>query len=473
MSWKNNRVLIILILITLLGGFLRFYKITSNPPSLTGDEISFGYSAYSVLKTGHDEYGKFLPLTFQSVGDYKNPVPAYLMVPSIAIFGLSEFAVRFPNAFISTLTIPLFYLFLWKLFKDQKIALVGASFLAISAWHISYSRYAYEPLMASTFVMLGIWFFMKMLSGKVIWALPAAFFLILTMYTAFAPRLFVPLFVLTALVFNFKQLFKEKQKASIFIACCGLLAIPLLYVSVFQGAGTRLTMVLISNDIEFNRYILLDHHYQLLDPFMLLFFWLKRFLNYLQPEFIFINGLNMTQPGTLGLGILYLFEIPFLIFGIADFIKRRIPFKSILVIWLLTGILPDSITNNQQHSGRLLHIFPVLLIFTSLGAISFYYFIKDLKNRYLKSLIALGFSLAAILIFVHAFLVFAVHFPKDKSESFDEGLKQVSLFIDAHKNEYDKIVVDPRHGIDGPYLISNPFLYVLFYTKYDPYPNQI
>jgi len=84
--------------------------------------VAFGYNAYSVLKTGRDEYGRFLPLTFESVGDFKNPFPIYSMIPSIAIFGLNEFSVRFPTALISTLSIPLFYFLFKKLTRKENVA---------------------------------------------------------------------------------------------------------------------------------------------------------------------------------------------------------------------------------------------------------------------------------------------------------------------------------------------------------------
>src|SRR5690349_16082688 len=100
---KKTTILILLLLITFLGGFLRLYKNTINPPGLNGDEISMAYDAYSILKTGKDQYGKFLPLTFRSVDDYKNPVPVYLMVLPIKIFGLNDFSVRLQNVFFGTI----------------------------------------------------------------------------------------------------------------------------------------------------------------------------------------------------------------------------------------------------------------------------------------------------------------------------------------------------------------------------------
>src|SRR3990170_1873311 len=95
--------------IVILAFILRFYKLSSNPPGLYWDETVFGYDAYSILKTAHDHHGRFLPLFFESFGDWKLPVYHYLLVPSIAVFGLNEFAVRFPSAFLGTLTVLMMY----------------------------------------------------------------------------------------------------------------------------------------------------------------------------------------------------------------------------------------------------------------------------------------------------------------------------------------------------------------------------
>ena len=69
-------------------------------------------------------------------------------------------------------------------------------------------------------------------------------------------------------------------------------------------------------------------------------------------------------------------------------------------------------------------------------------------------------------------MIFTVHFPRAKGESYDEGLREAALYIQKHQNNYQEIIFDPRRGIEGPYLVSNPYLYVLFYTKYDPHTYQ-
>ena len=54
----------ILISIIVLASILRLYKLDKVPVSLFGDELDVGYHAYSILKTGRDYSGNFLPLHF-------------------------------------------------------------------------------------------------------------------------------------------------------------------------------------------------------------------------------------------------------------------------------------------------------------------------------------------------------------------------------------------------------------------------
>src|SRR5258706_212435 len=129
--------------IIILAIVLRFFQLGTNPPSLDWDEASIGYNAYSILKTGADEYGNILPLSFRSFDDYKPPVYIYLAVPSVSLFGLNEFAVRLPAAVIGVIAVIAVYFFANELLKDngsaqnkssnyaETIALLSSFFLAI------------------------------------------------------------------------------------------------------------------------------------------------------------------------------------------------------------------------------------------------------------------------------------------------------------------------------------------------------
>src|SRR3990167_393103 len=155
----NKTVLLGFIIV--LASFLRFYNLGVNPPSLTWDEVAWGYNAYSLGIDGKDEHGRFLPLNYlESFGDFKPPLYAYLDVIPVKIFGLNEFAVRFPSAILGSLTVLLTYFLtkriFWQSERKNLYGLTSAFILAISPWHIMLSRAAFEANVATFFIVLGV-----------------------------------------------------------------------------------------------------------------------------------------------------------------------------------------------------------------------------------------------------------------------------------------------------------------------------
>ena len=65
-----KRLLLLLVIFT--SFFLRLVNLENIPNGFTPDEASFGYDAYSIIKTGRDQWGESFPLTLKSFGDYKN-----------------------------------------------------------------------------------------------------------------------------------------------------------------------------------------------------------------------------------------------------------------------------------------------------------------------------------------------------------------------------------------------------------------
>jgi len=176
MKINQRKINILLFIILILAAFLRIYKLSSIPPHLTSDEAALGYNAYSILKTAKDEYGNFLPIIFKSFGDYKPGLYVYLTVPTVVLFGLSEFSVRLPSALAGVLAVWLIYKLVNYLFPDKKYSFfsfrfslgdIAALMLAISPWHIHFSRGAWEINMSLTLTLLGIYFFLKALEKSI------------------------------------------------------------------------------------------------------------------------------------------------------------------------------------------------------------------------------------------------------------------------------------------------------------------
>ena len=145
-------------LVLLIAIVLRSWQLGSVPPSPDWDETALGYNAYSLIRTGMDEYGTRWPLVFRSFDDYKPPLYVYLTIPAVAAFGLETWVVRLPSVVMGVLAVMGTYMLVRELFYREKkrdlLALLSMGLLAISPWHIQFSRIAFE---ANTGVTLNIW----------------------------------------------------------------------------------------------------------------------------------------------------------------------------------------------------------------------------------------------------------------------------------------------------------------------------
>src|SRR5680860_712593 len=162
---KKKNILLILFGIIFLAVILRFWQLGKVPVSPDWDEVALGYNAYSVIQTGKDEYGKFLPVVLRSFDDYKPALYMYLTVPTIFLFDLNVFAVRFPSAFFGVIGVIAVFFLIRDLFKEYKykdqLALLTSASLSISPWDIQFSRVAFESHVGAVFNILTALFFIK------------------------------------------------------------------------------------------------------------------------------------------------------------------------------------------------------------------------------------------------------------------------------------------------------------------------
>ena len=218
MSWVNPNIdkmrkytkQLAILTIVILAFFLRINKITEVPPSLNWDEVSIGYNAYSILKTGKDEWGVNFPLFFKSYGEYKLPVQIYASIPAIAMFGLNDFGIRVTPVVYGTLTILLMFFLGKALFKNDFIAILAALLLAVSPWHLQLTRASFESSFALFWVVLGAWLLIKGFKNHKFWIWSMIPFAIST-FTYNTARIFTPLFIFLILVIYFRDFIKDKK----------------------------------------------------------------------------------------------------------------------------------------------------------------------------------------------------------------------------------------------------------------------
>ncbi len=160
---KQKWLIIGMVLVMLLASIMRLYHLESVPPGVNRDEASIGYTAYSLLKTGADEYGRHLPLSFESFGDWKLPLYIYTVVPFVSFLGVSDLAVRLPSALLGIGSVFLIFILVRLLFKNEKIAFLTALLAAIAPWSVHLSRVESESNTAVFLLLLATILFIKSL----------------------------------------------------------------------------------------------------------------------------------------------------------------------------------------------------------------------------------------------------------------------------------------------------------------------
>lgn len=197
--------------LSILGIFLvtlalRVYRFPSLPIGLNRDEMALGYNAFSLFKSGRDEWGKSWPIVFRSFGDYKLAGYIYAIIPFVAALGLNETAVRLPSL-LAGLALPFAVAFLvHTLTKNKTFSLLSALMIAFSPWAIFYSRVGFEANLALTLFVFGLTFMLKSFKSRKFLSISLGVFF-LSFLTYNSPLLLVPaLIMLIVLVYQKKAL---------------------------------------------------------------------------------------------------------------------------------------------------------------------------------------------------------------------------------------------------------------------------
>lgn len=456
-----------LVLIVILAAILRLPLLDKLPSGITVDEAGQGISAYSILKTGKDEWGDFLPLNPRAFGDYKPPVLMYLMVPSIAFFGLNEFAVRLPSAIAGILTVWVTYFLIKALFKNKNLGLLSAFLIAISPWHVYYSRLGWESNVGLLFFIAGIWLFIKGLEKQKFFTLSVVSFGLAGLsYHSF--KLLVPLMVLSLIIIFWSNLKKINIKSFIpALAVTLIFVIVLGYGFLFSGASRRASDQSLLKEENLGALRQLQVEDGLPQPFNRVvynryqFFVSKvtdNYLGYYSLSFLF--GPHRSDGSVLNfpsLGLLYIWQLPLILLGIWFLIKNRQKSSAVLFAWILLAPIPAALTQDYMHAGRAQPLFPALTIVTAIGIYYAFSFLKTKKTQKAFILISLIILIPSIFLRINNYLFHTFNY---QLGGLKQGYKEVVDFTEANKDKYDKIIFTKAH--------SEPHSFVAFYAKTDP-----
>jgi len=466
-------IYIILLFIVAFSFILRFYKVTKDPPSLNWDEASIAYNAYSILKTGKDEWNQPFPVHFKSYGEYKLPVQIYASIPGIYFLGLNELGVRITPVIYGTLTVLVIFFLGRILFESEIAGLASAFLLGISPWHIQLTRASFESSLATFWVSLGMWFLIKGFKNQrwfIISMIPFA----LSVFTYNSARIFTPLFLLTILFIYRKELLKFKKIIFLSMLVFTIFLIPLTPFLLSGERSSRYKLVSITDDpgliprINENR-----GDSKLPKPLPRLlhnkvtyisFYFARNYLAHFTPQFLFISGTPHKQHHVQNMGELYWFQVPFLLIGLIALFYLKHKFKGLLLAWLMLAFIPVAVTNDSiPHALRTLIAAPFHQIVTAFGFLLSIKWMRSFSKLIKVVFISLLFVSIAIS-FIYYLNQYINVYPKEYSKDWQFGYKQVVNYIDKHKDEYDEIVFTRHYG--------EPHMFTLFYLNYDPSKYQ-
>ncbi len=461
---KNIQWLIFGLVLTLTI-ILRLGSLNFAPPSLNWDEVSIGYNAYSILKTGHDEWGKSFPISFQAYGDFKLPGYVYLDTLFISVLGLNEWGVRLPSALAGIGTVLLLFFIVFRITKSKMTSLVIMFLSATTPWLLILSRIGLEANLALFFIVAA--FYLLLCSqNKPRLVILSALFYVLSLFTYNSSRVVVLPYILTA-VFLFRDVFRKNIKASLIaisIVVTGFLIITPSAILQDSSARFRWTTILDEGAInrinELRGSSAMDNHLSRIRYNKVTYILPEIFKNYIShfsPSFLYIVGGSNYQYSVPGQGLMLWVTLPLFLYGLYKTIKSQRPELFLMVGWLLISPLPAAITRDAPHSLRALFMIPPFLIISGYGLESL---VKIIKHRHLKGLLITLIILGAFLqsgLFIKSYLS---SYRSDYSWSWQYGYQEMINYAQQNQSKYDRVVFTKRYG--------EPHEFFLFYSQFSP-----
>ncbi|KKT26318.1 MAG: hypothetical protein UW11_C0016G0012 [Parcubacteria group bacterium GW2011_GWA2_43_9b] len=206
-SVLKQKTLIILLAILAIAAFFRFYHLAQIPPGLYPDVAINGNDALTALKTHN--FKVFYPENNGREGLFIN-----LIALSFWLFGVSVWTIKIVPAIFGLLTVLGIFFLTKQLFsyfatrRAEIIALLSTLFIAVSFWHVNFSRLGFRAIMVPFILVWSFYFLFKGLdlahrhqTGALICLPLAGLFFGLGFYTYIAFRV-APLILLVPVIFE-------------------------------------------------------------------------------------------------------------------------------------------------------------------------------------------------------------------------------------------------------------------------------
>ena len=474
---KNNILFKgVVVLVLGLNLIIRVWGLEVSPTSINWDEASIGYNAYSILTTGKDEYGTYLPLSLRSFNDYKPALYAYLSIPFIKLMGLSQTSVRMVSVVAGTLSLIPLLLFINILLKKKWWSFLIWMFYCLDPLRLHFSRVSLETNLSMSFFSFGAWYLLKDKLANGYTAsknmILATIFLALSAYSYHSARLAVPLLMIFVLIDPFKYLLnKNKFEWKSLLNLKYVLLFFILILPIFNDFGSQKILTRFTQENIFNKFYPFT-------PRNMFRFDLNTFLRinplyyligiiaghtaaYFSPANYSVNFYHWIKNSVMYVpefNMLGFWNSILLVPGIYILLKNFRNTKYRLVFyWVVAALTLSAITWNWFHTLRSANLIPAIEIISILPII---YLIKlNYSKKRLTVMLGLLVLFGWQSIFViNNELVYANY--ENQGEYQPGGFKEGTPIISSLIDKYQKIIVDTPH--------AQGYIFFLFYQMMDP-----
>lgn len=338
----------IVLSLILIAAFFRLWKLGSLFDGFFWDEAYKGLDAIAIREFGER------PI-FLNWNAGREALVAYLVAFLTKIFDYTFFSIRAVEALAGIFTLIFFYLFVKKVL-NQKVALLCLFLLAVSKYHILYSRFGIRVNLILLFEMASIYFLADALSSSkknykafIACAISCG----LGFYTYIAYRIFPLVLVVFAFSKNYRDQLRKRISPILVAAIIGLIIIAPLALFYLKNSGSfsdRMKRTAVwSNQKDPLPKVLWDSTRKTIGMFI-------------------FEGDSNPRHNVPNEPALSPFATAFFIIGIivtvANFSQ---PFAKFLLAYFLITILPGILGAAAPHASRNLGALPPALIFCSLG----------------------------------------------------------------------------------------------------------
>lgn len=363
--FEKNYILILFFIIILIAAFFRLWRINSIPFGLNNDSAWEASAALDILDGNYSDY-----IPYAAEGWRGEGIIRVIIAGIFLIIGNNPLAIPLSTAFFGIGLIIGNYYLIKKLF-DEKLALISSFFIAISGWHIVFSKTGWRAVTVPFFTTLLFYFFFKGLETKknINFILSGIFLGVVSLYTYDGARA-VPIFFLIWLFiesFTKKKFIKEyfKNILVLFISAF-VISLPMIFYAFnnFENFKSR------------SDYLFVGHKIQQENSIIPLFESITKtaltFNVNANGNDFFISEPLVDFPLSILVPIGLLISLYFIV------LKREKKYLFIL-IWLATASLPGILS--EPNGNRLIGTIPSIYFLCAVGLFfPVTYFISKLKT---------------------------------------------------------------------------------------------